>query len=80
MARNWRDRWKDFRDAATEAYGEGRQDHTKAVYAAREMAGQDIDQPRIVETVRKLEGVRGWEKRRRWPASSVKWLEHSVLI
>jgi hypothetical protein len=51
MARNWRDRWKDFRDAATEAYGEGRQDHTKAVYAAREMAGQDIDQPRIVETV-----------------------------
>ena len=51
MARTFRDRLRDFSSAAQEAYGEGRVDHTKATYAAREMAGQDSDQPRIVETL-----------------------------
>ena len=51
MARTWKDRFRDFSSAAQEAYGEGRVDHTKATYAAREMAGQDSDQPRIVETL-----------------------------
>ena len=37
---------KEFRDTVNKAYGEGREDHTKAAFKARELAGEDTDPPR----------------------------------